>query len=162
MQDSAELAGKVANAMDQIPSAVEVIIEVPRGGFIKRHPDGAVDFVSPVPCPFNYGSVRGSEAADGDPQDAVVLGPRLEAGQLCHVTPWERVCFIDAGVVDDKWICGECPPTAADRRRIRWFFSCYALTKRVLNTFRGKNGTTRYNGLAPLAGREGPCPADLG
>ena len=80
MQDSAVNAAKVANHMDRAPKAVEVIIEVPRGGFIKRHPDGAVDFVSPVPCPFNYGSVEGSEAADGDPQDALVLGPTLQPG----------------------------------------------------------------------------------
>jgi hypothetical protein len=48
-----------------------VVIDVPRGSFIKRDDDGAVDFVSPIPCPFNYGHVPGSLAEDGDAVDAV-------------------------------------------------------------------------------------------
>ena len=39
------------------PPEVEVIIEIPKGSFIKRGSTGQVDFVSPLPCPFNYGSV---------------------------------------------------------------------------------------------------------
>jgi inorganic pyrophosphatase len=35
---------------------VDVVIEVPRGSFIKRGSTGHVDFISPLPCPFNYGS----------------------------------------------------------------------------------------------------------
>ena len=36
---------------------LEVVIEVPRGSFLKRGSTGRVDFVSPLPCPYNYGSV---------------------------------------------------------------------------------------------------------
>ncbi len=140
--------------MDHPHPAIEVVIEVPRGGFIKRRPDHTVDFISPVPCPFNYGSVRGSEAADGDPQDALVLGPRLAVGEVCRVRPWARVRFMDDGVVDDKWICGPHAPTAADQRRIAWFFTCYACAKVLLNRVRWRWGSTRYLGLAPLAGAE--------
>ena len=57
-----------------------VRIEVPRFSFVKREADGEVDFVSPVPCPFNYGSVPGAIAPDGDAPDALVLGPRVAAG----------------------------------------------------------------------------------
>jgi hypothetical protein len=32
---------------------VKVVIEVPRGSFLKRGWSGKVDFVSPCPCPFN-------------------------------------------------------------------------------------------------------------
>ena len=40
-----------------VPPEVEVVIEIPRGSFLKRGSTGHVDFVSPLPCPFNYGSV---------------------------------------------------------------------------------------------------------
>ena len=39
------------------PPEVEVVIEVPRGSFLKRGSTGHIDFISPLPCPFNYGSV---------------------------------------------------------------------------------------------------------
>ena len=39
------------------PPLVEVVVEIPRGSFLKRGSSGRVDFVSPLPCPFNYGSV---------------------------------------------------------------------------------------------------------
>ena len=39
------------------PPEVDVVIEIPRGSFLKRGSTGHVDFVSPLPCPFNYGSV---------------------------------------------------------------------------------------------------------
>jgi inorganic pyrophosphatase len=39
------------------PPEVEVVIEVPRGSFLKRRSTGHIDFISPLPCPFNYGSV---------------------------------------------------------------------------------------------------------
>ena len=35
------------------PIELEVVIEIPRGSFLKRGSDGQVDFVSPFPCPFN-------------------------------------------------------------------------------------------------------------
>ena len=45
---------------DQEPLQVEVCIEIPRGSFIKRGSSGELDFVSPFPCPFNYGSIPAS------------------------------------------------------------------------------------------------------
>ena len=38
------------------PPEVEVVIEAPCGNFLKRGSAGHVDFVSPLPCPFNYGA----------------------------------------------------------------------------------------------------------
>ena len=57
---------------------VDVVIEVPRD-FLKRGTTGHVDFVSPLPCPFNYGSVP-IVGLEGDLLDALVLGPRLGLG----------------------------------------------------------------------------------
>ena len=64
---------------------VDVVIEVARGGFVKRGSNGRVDFISPWPCPFNYGSVPTLLGLDGDLLDAVVLGPRLGRGTQVRV-----------------------------------------------------------------------------
>ena len=123
-----------------------VVIDVPRGSFIKRDDDGAVDFVSPIPCPFNYGHVPGSLAEDGDAVDAVVLGPKLAAGSIAKVATRARVDFIDAGVSDPKWVCADAPLSSFERFQVAGFFRCYAVAKRMINRVRGKRGPTRYRG----------------
>ena len=55
------------------PIEVDVVVEVPRGSFLKRGSTGRVDFISPLPCPFNYGSVPQYLGLEGDLLDAVVL-----------------------------------------------------------------------------------------
>ena len=124
-------------------------IEVPRGGFVKRQAGQGVEYVSPLPCPFNYGSVPGTVGDDGDPDDAVVLGPRIAAGERVSTSAWLRVLFVDDGAVDDKLICGPNPPTAADRALVAGFFVVYAVARTVINRARGR-GSARYLGIAPL------------
>jgi inorganic pyrophosphatase len=132
------------------PDQLEVAIEVPRGGFIKRREDGEVDFVSPVPCPFNYGSVPNTLSGDGDRLDAVVLGPRLARGAHVTVRVVARVLFVDAGQEDPKLICSHVPLTQRDRLLVSGFFRLYARAKTLLNTARGKRGGTRFEGLEEL------------
>ena len=57
----------------RFPEQLEVLIDTPRGSFVKRRDDGSVDFVWPLPSPFNYGSVPDTLAPDGDREDAIVL-----------------------------------------------------------------------------------------
>jgi inorganic pyrophosphatase len=123
-----------------------VIIDVPRGSFIKRGDNQTVDFISPIPCPFNYGHVPGTLADDGDAFDAVVLGPRLPLGSTAEVTTRARVDFIDAGRSDPKWVCADAPLSRFQRVEVAGFFRCYAVAKRFINRFRGKRGPTRYLG----------------
>ena len=123
-----------------------VVIDVPRGSFIKRHDDGAVDFVSPIPCPFNYGHVPGTLADDGDALDAVVLGAKLPLGSTVTITTRARVDFIDAGCHDPKWVCADTPLSGVQRLQVAGFFRVYALAKRLINGVRGKKGSTRYLG----------------
>lgn len=123
-------------------------IEVPRGSFIKRKLDGRVDFVSPLPSPFNYGSVEGVIAADGDPLDALVLGPRLSLGTRVNARVWGEVDFVDAGDDDPKLVCTLGPrPRAHEWLRVRAFFIAYARLKAGLNLMRGRGGATRLRGL---------------
>ncbi|MCA9536901.1 MAG: inorganic diphosphatase [Myxococcales bacterium] len=130
-----------------LPPHATVRIEVPRGSFIKRGADGSVDFLSPVPCPFHYGSVVGVAGQDGDPQDAVVLGRGGAAGSV-HQLP-VRAClrFVDEGLPDDKWICSDAPLRTIDQRALIAFFRFYGLVKRVNDRLRGKRGETGYRGF---------------
>lgn len=126
-----------------------VRIETRKGGFVKAGGGARPDFVSPLPCPFNYGSVPGTVAEDGEPMDALVLGPRLAVGELCRRTVLGIVAFQDAGKRDDKLVCGTGPELAgaAARLSIRAFFWVYAAAKVCLNRLRGQRGRTRFEGL---------------
>ena len=129
-----------------ISEELTVVIDVPRGSFIKRDDDGLVDFVSPIPCPFNYGHVPGTRAQDGEALDAVVLGSKLPFGAIAKVTPRARVDFIDAGCPDPKWVCADGPLSGLQRLQVVGFFRCYAVAKRLINRVRGRQGPTRYRG----------------
>lgn len=122
------------------------MIEVPRGGFVKRRPDGSRDFVAPLPCPYNYGSVLDTIAADGDPLDALVLGPRLHRGEIVSFPLRAVMGFVDGGVQDPKLVCSLSPLDDDQRRGIERFFFVYAGFKRVLNLVRGAGRPTRAVG----------------
>ncbi len=131
---------------------VEVVVEVARFGFIKRRPNGTIDVVSPVPCPFNYGSVPDTVAPDGDPLDAVILGPRRAVGSRVRLTVWGTVDFVDAGDPDPKLIVADRPLTVWDRWQVEAFFTAYAAFKRVLNAARGRRRPTEFRGWRPPSG----------
>jgi inorganic pyrophosphatase len=126
---------------------VEVVIEVSRGDLIKRDGGGQVELISPVPCPFNYGSVVGTTAEDGDPIDVVVLGPRLARGHLGNHQVVGTVLFVDAGCRDDKWVCGTRPLRRGEQMALVTFFAAYALFKRVVNAARRRAGPTSFGGV---------------
>jgi inorganic pyrophosphatase len=125
---------------------VEVVIEIPRGSFLKRGSTGRVDFVSPFPCPFNYGSVPAFLGLEGDLLDAVVLGPRLALGTRVRVPAWGAVTLTDRGMSDDKLICSERPVNARERRMVLRFFRFYAVCKGLLNVLRRRPGRNACDG----------------
>jgi inorganic pyrophosphatase len=132
--------------MAETAPIVEVVIEVPRGSFLKRGSLGRVDFVSPLPCPYNYGSVPTHVGLEGDLLDAVVLGRRLPFGATVSVPAWGAVTLIDRGIADDKLICSATPPTSAQRKAVLRFFRFYAMCKGVLNLWRGRSGRNACDG----------------
>lgn len=125
---------------------VEVVIEVPRGSFFKRGSTGEVDFVSPLPCPFNYGSVPSHIGLEGDLLDALVLGPRLPLGARIRTTAWGAVTLTDRGMSDDKLICAAGPLTPSQRRGVLAFFRFYAKCKGLLNLWRRRPGRNECDG----------------
>ncbi|CAK9236905.1 unnamed protein product [Sphagnum troendelagicum] len=145
-----------------LSSLVEVVVEVPKWSFVKRSQNGIIDFVSPLPCLFNYGSVPIIPAPDGDPLDAIILGKRLPLGHQGIVRVKGIIKFTDAGLVDNKLICtqrksGNCSGDSGpeisedlsvfDLLVLHSFFNVYAVGKNWLNIVQGKqNGPTSYGG----------------
>lgn len=125
---------------------LDIVIEIPRGSFVKRGSTGHVDFVSPLPCPFNYGSVPEYVGLEGDLLDAVVLGRRLPLGARVRMHAWGAVALTDRGLTDHKLICSATPPTASERRSILRFFGFYARCKALLNLWRGRPGRNACDG----------------
>ena len=128
------------------PPDVQVVIEIPRGSFLKRGSTGRIDFVSPLPCPFNYGSVPQFVGLEGDLLDAVVLGPRLARGSRIEVQAWGAVTLTDRGMSDDKLICSRRPLTSREQHRVLRFFRFYARCKGLLNVLRRRTGRNACEG----------------
>jgi inorganic pyrophosphatase len=128
------------------PIEVEVLIEVPRGSFLKRGSTGAIDFVSPLPCPFNYGAVPTLLGLEGDLLDALVLGPRLPYGTRSRCWAWGAVTLTDRGMSDDKLICCDRRPSAMQIRAVLCFFHFYAKCKALLNFWRRRPGRNSCDG----------------
>jgi len=128
-----------------------VVIEVPRGSFLKRGSTGHIDFVSPLPCPFNYGSVPIYLGLEGDLLDALVLGPRLPLGTRIRVKAWGAVTLTDRGMTDDKLVCSDEPPSPSQRRKVLRFFRFYAKCKGLLNAWRGRPGRNACEGWCGAA-----------
>lgn len=137
-------------------------IEVPRGSFLKRGWSAHVDFVSPLPCPYNYGAVPTLLGLEGDRLDAVVLGPRLPRGTRLRVKAWAAVTLTDRGLCDDKLICSAERPSAAQIAQVLRFFRCYAWCKGLLNLLRRRPGRNACEGLRSAEealARARPLPA---
>lgn len=143
-------------------TAIEVIIEIPRWSFLKRGTSGSIDFVSPVPCPFNYGSVPTLIGLEGDLLDALVLGVRLKRGARVTVRAYGAIGLSDRGLYDDKLICSRSPVTARQRRAVLRFFHVYAAAKRLLNLYRRRPGLTRCEGWGTAEAAIARCAARTG
>jgi len=128
------------------PPELEVVIEIPRGSFLKRGSTGRLDFISPFPCPFNYGSVESLIGLEGDLLDAVVLGSRLPYGSRVTTRAYAAVGQTDRGMYDDKLICSSRPLTARQKVLVLGFFRLYARCKWLLNLMRGRPGRNACEG----------------
>jgi inorganic pyrophosphatase len=140
-----------ADAGGAVPPEVDIVIEVPKGSFLKRGFSGRIDFVSPLPCPFNYGAVPTHLGLEGDLLDAVVLGPRLRLGSRLRLRAWGAVTLTDRGMADDKLICSAQPPSAAQVASVLRFFRFYARCKGLLNRWRGRPGRNACDGWCDAA-----------
>ena len=144
-------SGRMDREASQLAPELDVVIEIPRGSFLKRGSTGHIDFISPLPCPFNYGSVPAYLGLEGDLLDALVLGPRLRLGTKLRVKAWGAVTLTDRGMTDDKLICSDRAVNAAERRQILRFFHFYAKCKGLLNAWRRRPGRNACEGWCEAA-----------
>lgn len=119
---------------------MHTIIEVPKWGFVKRGHGPRIDFVSPLPCPYNYGAVPDRVGLDGDLLDVIVVGPRLPRGTSVRVDVYGAIGMSERGHYDDKLIGSTEPLRPFQARRVLWFFRFYAFCKGVLNILRNARG----------------------
>ena len=129
------------------PKSIQVSIEVERGSFVKRCADGRIDFISPLPSPFAYGSVLGTFAPDGDPEDALVVGRHVKRGANISLPVWGQVRFIDGGVEDHKWVLSPQYPSEAQWKLIEHFFRVYAVSKRMMYLLKRCSGNVVFQGV---------------
>lgn len=115
---------------------------------MKRRADGTLDFISPLPCPYNYGAALAHTGGDGDPLDVVLLGARHPLGATVEAPVVGVVRFVDAGDEDHKILCGA-PLDASTTRGLIKFFRRYAFAKRLLNRARSLSGPTAFLGVFP-------------
>ena len=147
------------------PVEVDVVIEIPRWSFLKRGSSGHVDFVSPLPCPFNYGSVREYIGTDNDFLDAIVLGSKLAYGSRVKVFAYGAVGLADRGMYDDKLVCSRHALRPRERRRVLIFMYIYGWAKRLLNLYRCRPGRTICEGWQSADNairRARPCEDESG
>ncbi len=133
------------------PPELQIVIEVPRGSFLKRGLSGRIHFVSPLPCPYNYGAVPAFLGMEGDLLDALVLGPRLPFGTRTRRLAWGAITLTDRGLSDDKLVCSDHPPNAAQIRNLLRFFRFYARCKWLLNMLHGRPGRNACEGWCDAA-----------
>lgn len=134
---------------DTIPQTVQVRIEVSKGSHIKRSANGSIDFISPLPCPWNYGSVMGHLGEDGEPVDVVVLGPAIARGAIQTVVLQGHIPFTDQGDIDHKWIAHSEPLTSEQILAVERFFQRYAKAKRLAGRLRTQSGPTTTGPYTP-------------
>ena len=147
-----DLSREAADAaqLDLAPE-LEIVIEVPRGSFLKRGLTGRIDFVSPLPCPFNYGAVPSHLGLEGDLLDALVLGPRLRFGTRVRLHAWGAVTLTDRGMSDDKLVCSVQRPSREERAEVLRFFRFYARCKALLNFVKRRPGRNACEGWCEAA-----------
>lgn len=146
---------------DRQAPELQVVIEVPRGSFLKRGLDGRIHFVSPLPCPYNYGAVPAYLGLEGDLLDALVLGPRLRFGTRVRLKAWGAITLTDRGLSDDKLVCSAHAPSAAEMRNLLRFFRFYARCKWLLNLLLrrpGRNACEGWCAASDALARARPLP----
>lgn len=120
--------------------------------FIKRDDDGDVDYISPLPCPFNYGSILGTVSEEGDRMDAIVMGGKIRKDHNIKLNPLAEVVFYDAGNYDPKMVFSlNNKLSFLDKLGIRLFFMFFSIAKTLLNKVRRKQGRTMFSELRDLS-----------
>lgn len=88
-----------------LPPTLDMVLEQPRGTFVRRDAQGKRMYVSPLPLPFHYGACPSQLAEDGSGLDVILLGGgNYAVGDRIGVTPVGVADFQDGPDWDPKVI----------------------------------------------------------
>lgn len=130
-------------SVPDLPQVIDVVVEVARGSRVKRHPDGRIQYISPLVSPFDYGYAPDAPlAGDGDPQDVVLVGTTARAGSRVRAKVVGVVYLLDGGARDDKWIAvaADTPEPSDLQQQVTAFFIRYRRMKNLLAALRRRTG----------------------
>lgn len=130
------------SAQTWLGRSVQVQVEIPAWSRRKTRADGSLDFIAPLPCPWDYGHIPGKIGGDGDPLDALLLAPRAAPGQRQASAVQGVAVFMDGGLQDDKLICAPALPALATRLAVGAFLLGYGVAKRLRYWRLGRSGAT--------------------
>jgi inorganic pyrophosphatase len=141
---------------------IHVVVEIPAGSCEKWEvtPDGermALDrIVAYLPYPANYGMIPNTWYGDGDPLDAIVLGPAMQRGDVVVTRPVGILRMLDEGERDDKIICVVGSGPLSDVKDLDDLDQRYPGVREILETW-----FTYYKGPGRMEsmGMEGPAAA---
>jgi hypothetical protein len=108
----------------------------------------------------------GAVSLDGAAQSIhLPPGPRLPHGARVRVKAWGAVTVTDRGMSDDKLVCSERQPSAAELRAVLRFFRFHARCKGLLNLWRrrpGRNACEGWCSASCALARARPLTAAVG
>ena len=153
------------------PGLVNVVVEIPAGttaklevdhvrGVIRQEQrDGAPRTIDYLPYPASYGMVPRTllpreAGGDGDPLDAVLLGPAVPSGTLARARVIAMLRLLDEGEADDKLVAVPAGEAHADLRDLASLDRRYPGARRILETFFAHydgEGVTEVRGWADAA-----------
>ena len=126
---------------ESFPDTIRVVIEISAGSKEKREIDAQsgklildriIEYEEGYPA--NYGSVPGTLSGDMDPLDVVVLGPKVQPGQIMDVRVVDLLRTVDSGESDDKLIA---IPDASDAEHL-FTSEMKARLERWLTSYKGQ------------------------
>jgi inorganic pyrophosphatase len=147
------------------PGLVHVVVEIPAGTNAKWEvakdgssiewelEDGEPRVVAYLAYPANYGMIPGTllpreSGGDGDPLDAVLLGPALERGSVAVARPIGALLLLDEGERDDKVLAVPTAGPLSDARDLADLRKRYPGVLAIIETW-----FTHYKGPDRLASR---------
>jgi inorganic pyrophosphatase len=130
------------NAYIEIPVGTHAKYEVDKEDMKIKHSqvDGVPRNINYLAYPANYGMIPSSilpldKGGDGDPLDIIILGERIERGQLtkCHLVG--MLSLLDNGEQDDKLIAVPMSGTFSDIRNIKELNKTYPGVITIIETW---------------------------
>ncbi|MBW6451193.1 MAG: inorganic diphosphatase [DPANN group archaeon] len=131
---------------------MKVTIEITKGSFIKSSitpTKTKLEFISPIPIPFNYGFINDTQSGDSEALDIIIFGEKLKRGSKLDISASGIILFKDNNVKDYKIIASTDKKNKTYRKIITYlFFKLYATIKPLIYLiFEHKLAKSKFKGI---------------